>query len=276
MEKEELIYNFASLLKAQRYRFSTIKVYRSAIDSFLTFFNGNDLRLLPPEFIQTYIDSRTPPGRLSTAYYCQAAAAIRLFYKKILNTELKLNYPEKRINKLPFILNTEQVKFLLGNIKNIKHQALLSLIYSAGLRLSEIINLKKSSVFMAERRIDIIPDSSAKKRSVMISGKMFLLLEEYFKYHKPVCWLFETNKNQQYSPRTIQQIFKNALISSSIKCEATVQTLRHSFAVHLLEEGIDIRVIQQILGHKSIKSTLVYSHLSSTKLSKIANPFDIY
>jgi site-specific recombinase XerD len=272
MDKEEILAEFTSLLINKRYSYNSIKIYKNAVGLLLSSVNIEELLVQPDDSINKYLDS-FHQYKYSSSYNIQAAAAIKLLCKEVLKKDINLTYPHIRIQKLPLVLTTEQVKALLININNIKYRALLSLIYSAGLRLNELINMKKSSVDISGRIINIADDND-KYRQAVLSEKMSLLLNEYYKSYHPNKWLFENNKNMQYSPRTVQLIFKKQLLASGLNCEASVQTLRHSFAVHMFEEGIDIRVIQQLLGHKSIKSTLIYTRLSSIKISKIVNPFD--
>jgi len=148
------------------------------------------------------------------------------------------------------------------------------MIYSAGLRLSEVIEMKLNDIDSKRMLIKIVQEKGKKDRYVMLSEKLLIILREYYKEYKPKEYLFEGQKGGKYSARSVQAIFKEALRNSKINKEASVHTLRHSFATHLLESGTDIRIIQQLLGHSSLKTTQIYTQASSSKISEIKSPLD--
>ncbi len=148
--------------------------------------------------------------------------------------------------------------------------------YSAGLRISELINLRISNIDSSRRQIKIHQSKGKKDRMTLLSGKMLVLLREYFKEHKPKDWLFEGQKGGKYSTTSIQKVFQRAKNAAGIRKHATVHTLRHSFATHLLEAGTDLRYIQELLGHGSSKTTEIYTHVSTRQISKIKSPLDSF
>ncbi|MEW6005932.1 MAG: tyrosine-type recombinase/integrase [Stygiobacter sp.] len=155
-----------------------------------------------------------------------------------------------------------------------KHRAIISTIYSCGLHISEAINLKISDIDSSSMSIKIVNARGKNDRTVMLSEKLLELLGEYFKEYKPNIYLFEGQFGEKYSARSIQQIFNNAVKKSKIKKKVTVHTLRHSFASHLLDNGTDIRFIQELLGHKHLSTTRIYTHINPISVKKIKSPFD--
>lgn len=181
----------------------------------------------------------------------------------------------KMAHVLPNVLSKEEIKRILNAPKNIKHKAMLCLLYSCGLRRSEILNLKISHVD-SKRKLLIIKQAKGKKdRVVPLSEKIIVQLQEYYKLYRPKIWLFEGQKPEEnYNERSLASVLKQALAISKIKKPVTLHWLRHSYATHLLENGTDLRYIQEILGHKSSKTTEIYTHVSTKSLQNIKSPFD--
>jgi len=172
-------------------------------------------------------------------------------------------------------LSKEEIKLILNSPKNIKHKAMLCLLYSCGLRRSEILNLKITHVD-SKRKLLIIKQAKGKKdRVVPLSEKIIFQLQEYYKLYRPKIWLFEGQyPGEQYSERSLASVLKQALSIAKIKKPVSLHWLRHSYATHLLENGTDLRYIQEILGHKSSKTTEIYTHVSTKSLQNIKSPFD--
>ena len=148
------------------------------------------------------------------------------------------------------------------------------LIYSASLRLGELLNLEPGDIESETMKIHIGQSKGKKDRYIMFSENVLNLLREYYKLYKPKDYIIEGQKGGRYSPKSVQNIFKSALKKAGIKKKATVLTLRHSFATHLLDEGTDIRYIQELLGHKKLETTQIYTHVSSYSINKIKSPAD--
>jgi integrase/recombinase XerD len=185
-----------------------------------------------------------------------------------------LHRPKKE-KTLPNVLSKEEVKMILEAHTNIKHKVMLSLIYSCGLRRSELLNLKPSDID-SKRGIVIIRKAKGKKdRIAPLSEKILILLREYYKLYKPQTWLFEGQEpNVQYDERSLSNVLNQALKKTSITKPVSLHWLRHSYATHLLESGTDLRYIQELLGHKSSKTTEIYTHVSTREIQKIKSPFD--
>ncbi|MFG6686515.1 tyrosine-type recombinase/integrase [Mariniflexile sp. HNIBRBA6329] len=211
----------------------------------------------------------------SISYQNQCINGIKKFldYKGVEVEALELERPRKE-KKLPVVLNIEELKQIFDQTHNIKHKTLLSLIYSAGLRIGEAINLKVKDIDSKRMLIHIRGAKGKKDRYTLLSEMFLDLLRIYYKQYKPKVYLFEGQGGEQYSSSSAQSVLKSAVSKAGLKKQVTLHTLRHSFATHLLENGTDIRYIQELLGHSSPKTTMIYTHVSETSIRKIKNPFD--
>jgi len=211
---------------------------------------------------------------ISASQQNQRINAIKFYYEQLLGRQkeyYQLHRPHKE-QRLPQVLSEEEIAKILKTITNLKHRCILSLIYSAGLRLSETVNFKVNDI-NSDRNLIIIHNGKGKKdRTTVLSRSILALLREYYLKYRPRLYLFEGFPGKKYSPRSIQAIFKKALERSGIKRHATVHTLRHSFATHLLERGTDLRYIQSLLGHFSSKTTEVYTHVTKIGFEKNQQP----
>ena len=172
------------------------------------------------------------------------------------------------------MLSEEEVTAILKTITNIKHKALIMTIYSGGLRISELINLKVKDIDSDRMQIRVQQSKGKKDRYTLLSQKTLLILRQYFKEYKPKEWLFEGEGDGEYSQKAIQNILKRAVLKAGIKKRITVHSLRHSFATHLLENGTDLRYIQNLLGHSNSKTTEIYTHITTKGFDQIKNPLD--
>lgn len=181
--------------------------------------------------------------------------------------------PENQ-KKLPEVLSEQEVTKIFKQIHNLKHKCIIYLIYSAGLRLTEVVHLKISDINSDRKQIFIRSAKGNKDRYVILSETILQLLRKYYKEYQPKVWLFEGQNGGKYSKRSVQTIFTRAAKNSGVNKHATIHTLRHSFATHLLEHGTDLRYIQELLGHKSSKTTEIYAHITYTAKNKIVSPLD--
>ncbi|MFK7796817.1 MAG: tyrosine-type recombinase/integrase [Aureispira sp.] len=267
---------FRNLLIQKNYAPNTIKSYSSVLN---TFFNDQklDAQEINTQIIQAYIHKKIIVEELSISSQKQIIGAINLFYKELHNKHIDIDYlyPYRK-QQLPIIFSQEEVQKLLDCLKNIKHKAVLTCIYSAGLRVSEVVRLKIDDITPSQMTINIQGIKGYKDREVMLSEKLLILLKNYYKIYQPQYWLFEGPQGNPYTTTSIQKVFRKALQKANISKKASVQTLRHSFATHLLEQGIDIRHVQEFLGHNSIKTTQRYIHLANTSKSVIKSPLDTF
>ncbi len=262
---------------SKRYSPSTIKTYIGALSVFLTYFKEKAVEEIGNDDVIQFNNEYILKRGLSSSYQNQAVNAIKLFYrlldKTVLNTEL-VHRPRKE-KLLPNVLSKQEIAAILKAHANIKHRAMLSLIYSCGLRRSELLHLKLTDID-SKRQLVIIRQSKGKKdRIVPLSEKILQLLRDYYKIHKTKTWLFEGQiQGEPYSEKSLESILKQAVSKSGIRKPVTLHWLRHSYATHILESGTDLRYIQELLGHKSSKTTEIYTHVSTRSIQQIKSPFD--
>lgn len=273
----DFIEQFTKLLEIKRYSYKTIRTYRNAINVFLSAFPCFNPDSISQKEIEEFINEKVTHENISQSYQKILVGAIKFFLNDMLRKNFKLDYlmPSRHEHRLPSYLTKEEISLIINSIDNLKHKAIISAIYGAGLRLSELLQLKISDIDSNRMLIRVSQSKGKRDRFVMLSGKLLNLLREYYKVYQPKKYLFEGQKGGQYSPRSVQAIFKKALKKTNITKKASVHTLRHSFATHLLESGTDIRVIQQLLGHNSIKTTQIYTQVSSSKIANIKSPLDL-
>ncbi len=226
--------------------------------------------------IKNYLDYLADEKKAAASTLNCAVNALRFYYGVILGKDFVYRVKRaKKDKKLPAILSKEEVKALIDSYKNIKHRLIITLIYSAGLRLSEAVNMQIADIDKERKLIHIRASKNKKDRYTLLSDNIMPLLKMYIQNYQPQNWLFEgQGKGLKISGRTVQAIFQQGIIKTGIKKNASVHSLRHSFATHLLENGTDIRYIQEILGHESSKTTEIYTHVAEKDLRKIISPLD--
>lgn len=230
------------------------------------------------ETANTYIFDLLEVKKASHSYCNQAINAIKLYLRLNSNINenelLRLVRPKKE-RKLPKVLSQQEVKKLLDVTINVKHKTAFMLAYSCGLRVSEVIHMTKNDIDY-DRMLVIIGQSKGRKdRISTLSLKMYNQLEAYYAMYRPKHYIFEnTSRTAPLTERTLQKVFNNSVEKADISKHVTFHSLRHSFATHLLDSGVDIRYIQELLGHSSTKTTEIYTHVSTASLQKIINPLD--
>lgn len=266
---------YSRLLKLKNYSLNTINSYSHCFEKFLGHFKGKDIDSLTKDQVTDYLYQESEKG-LSSAYQNQLINAIKFYFEKVMGRKKEFyNIPRaKRPQKLPVVFSEDEIITLLAQVKNLKHKCVLYLIYSSGLRISEAVKMKISDID-STRSLILVRDAKGKKdRTTLLSHKLLNMLREYYKEYRPKEYLFEGETGGQYSVKAIQNVFNKALASSGIKKKATVHSLRHSFATHLLERGTDLRYIQELLGHNSSKTTEIYTHITKKGMDKIVSPLD--
>lgn len=227
--------------------------------------------------IETYMYYLLNNCKCSHSYVNQAISSIKFLYKYVLkkgNVVYELPRPKKE-KKLPNVLSEEEVIDILDKVSNYKHKAILYLVYSAGLRVGEVVRLKVEDIDSKRMLIHVKQGKGRKDRYTILSQVSLEILRKYASIEKPKDWLFPGGKEGTFlTERSVQKVFKKACEKANINKEVSVHTLRHSFATHLLEGGTDLRYIQELLGHKSSKTTEIYTHVSKTNLNKIESPLD--
>jgi integrase/recombinase XerD len=275
-ERKIVPQEYVEQLDRMRYSVNTKRIYISFFTQFINYFPT----ILPDEIsdeqINEFMKYLVNKREVAASTQNQAINAIKFYYekvKKLQRTVYALERPIKE-SRLPHVLSEKEVMQVLRATGNLKHRAMLWLIYSAGLRRGELINMKISDIDSDRMVIFISGGKGKKDRITILSEKLLRLLRAYFKEYRPKVWLFEGPPGEPYSSSSLQKVFGSAVQKSGVRKNATLHTLRHSFATHLLEAGTDIRYIQALLGHNSSKTTEIYTHVTHKALGKIKSPLD--
>ncbi len=267
---------FERWMLSKRYSENTIKTYTDALGSFLKFYHDKKIEELNNADIINYNNDYIIKNELSASFQNQVVNAIKLFFGVIKNTKIDIEniVRPKKPKTLPNILSPEDVESLINALSNIKHKTMLALIYSGGLRRSELIKMRINDIDSKRMIVTIRGAKGNKDRIVPLSETALELLRTYYKECKPKEYLFEGQKGEQYSDRSLEEVFNKAKKLAQINKNCTLHTLRHSYATHLLEGGTNLRYIQELLGHKSPKTTQIYTHVSSEGLGKVTSPLE--
>lgn len=228
------------------------------------------------EDLERFNYERILSRKLSAPYQNQVINALKLYFRRFQSKHFdpdKIERP-KEGTKLPTILNLKEVERLLLCTHNFKHRTMLMLIYSCGLRRGELLGLQIRDIDSKRMLIHIRSSKGNKDRMVPLSNKMLKQLRQYYRAYRPKTLLFEGADGGTYGATSLQKVFKRSATCADIKKHVTLHTLRHSYATHMLESGINLRYIQEILGHRSSKTTEIYTHVQSDDLSKLLNPMD--
>lgn len=267
---------YLSKLRELRYSEKTLKVYRSSFEEFINYYREIELNDITEKMITDFLLQLVTVRKVSSSFQNQSINAIKFYFEKVLKKERRvylIDRPRKE-QKLPTVLNMEEVTLLINSILNIKHKAIVMLAYSSGLRLGELVNLKIKDIDSKRMQIRVEQSKGKKDRYTILSKRMLEVFREYYKQYKPKEWIFEGATGGQYSPRSIQNIVQEAVKKAGIRKKAGVHTLRHTFATHLLEAGTDLRYIQSLLGHESSKTTEIYTHITTKGFDQIVSPLD--
>jgi site-specific recombinase XerD len=263
-------------LKLRGYSPKTLKAYVYVVHSFVRYHKRPAEQMGSSE-ARAYVLHLIEDKQLASSTANQAVCALRFFYTKVLRCPFDLqDLPfGKRRRTLPSVLTEKEIVALLEAEQNLKHRAILMTLYSGGLRLQEALQLRPCDIDSADMRIHIRSGKGGKARYVMLSHTLLDTLRKYFKLYKPRKWLFcGQNPEEPLNPRSVQRMIKQAATAAGLRKPVTAHVLRHSFATHLLERGTNLRYIQELLGHSSIKTTMIYTHVSRRVLSKVVSPLD--
>ena len=259
-----------------RYSESTIRTYTNMLQQFFSYYHAYKPQEITNEQINSYLRYLIQEREVSESTQNQAINAIKFYYEKVLGGIRQTYYVERpRKGKyLPTVLSEKETIALLKASKNLKHKTILTIIYSCGLRISEVLNIKLDHIDYDSNRIHIVSAKGKKDRYVPLANMAKKLLDIYIRKINPEEYLFEGVKGGQYTATSIQKFIKKYSKEAGIKKHVTPHTLRHSFATHLLEKGTDLRYIQHLLGHNSSKTTEIYTHITQIGMDKIKNPLD--
>jgi site-specific recombinase XerD len=263
-------------LQELRYTKNTIKTYPSMFEEFINYYNTHDIDQIGDKLIIEFLQYLVIDRKVSASYQNQSINAIKFYYERVMGGKRKFYFLDRplKVVKLPNVLNVDEITDTIKLVKNIKHKAIIMITYGGGLRLNEVINLKIKDIDSKRMQIFVRQAKGRKDRYTLLSKKVLPVLREYYKEYKPKEWLFEGVNGHQYSESSVYTIVKEAFERAGIKKKASTHTLRHCFGTHLLENGTDIRYIQMLMGHSSIKTTEIYTHMTTKGFDKIENPLD--
>ncbi|MGL1888034.1 MAG: site-specific integrase [Reichenbachiella sp.] len=264
-------------LELRRYALNTARTYISLFEKFINHYPINDDVInLDENDIRKYISTLVQQGK-SDSFINQTINAIKFYYEVVHEMPNRFYAIERPIKRetLPKVLSKIEILELIKHTNNIKHRCIISLLYSAGLRRGELLNLKPIDIESERMMIKVRDAKGGKDRYTLLSNTILADLRLYFAKHQPQTYLFEGLPNQQYSATSVVKIIKRAAEFAGIKKNVTPHMLRHSFATHLLESGTDLRFIQILLGHNSSKTTEIYTHVANSCFMNIKNPLDL-
>ncbi len=255
---------------------NTVKAYVLHVSGFVRYF-GKSPTELDRSHIYQYLLHLTKEKGVSVAYRDQAVSALKFLYGRVLGRPFiadSLPRPKKE-HKLPAVLSAGEVKKFLGAVRNIKHLAILMLMYSAGLRVGEVVKLKVADIDSDRCMIHVRGAKGRKDRYTLLSDVALEVLRMYWRLNRPEVWLFPGDrKDRHITIRSVQKVVEQTRRRAGIRKYFSAHTLRHSFATHLLENGTDLRYIQELLGHRSSKTTEVYTHVTKRDIVRITSPLD--
>ena len=263
-------------LEIKKYANNTVKTYVSCFEKFMNHYHESDIDDLNENDIRKYILSLVQNNQ-STSYINQAINSIKFYYEVVNgmpNRFYAIERPRKE-RKLPVVLSKEDVLKVIDSTNNLKHKCIVSLLYSAGLRRSELLNLIPQDIDSRRMVIRVNGAKGNKDRFTLLSKTILSDLREYFKQYRPEEYLFEGKYGGKYNANSVFKIVSNAAIKAGIRVKVSPHVLRHSFATHLLESGTDLRYIQILLGHNSSKTTEIYTHVATNNFNSIKNPLDL-
>jgi len=275
-EERDPIYNLERELKIRGFSQKTVKSYLYYNKNLLKY-NDKSPKFVNTDDIKEYL-LFLKNKNLSNATINVAINAIKFYYTQILRRRFFLNkkiFRTKKAQKLPEVLTKLEVRKILAQIQNVKYKLILGLMYSSGLRISEVVSVKVRDFDFENNLLRIVQGKGKKDRNTILSKKVAIVMEKYLRGKNSKDYAFESSRGDALAKRSVQKIFSEALKKSGIKKSASCHSLRHSFATHLLEGGTDIRYIQELLGHKNLETTQIYTKVANNNLKKIKSPLDL-
>ncbi|MEM9721880.1 MAG: site-specific integrase [Bacteroidota bacterium] len=262
-------------LRLQRYSYRTVKTYTSFFKQLLCFYPDTHPETLDKKALMKFLLDGVKVKRWSDSTQNQAVNSVKFYYEKVLGQERTFyELRPKKSFKLPEVFSENEVIAILKSIPNLKHKTILMLIYSAGLRIGESVNMRKVDIDLERKTVFVKAGKGKKDRYSIVSDKLVETLKGYLTEYRPQYWLFEGPDGGPYSTSSIRKIFRRAVAKAGANPYTTVHTLRHSFATHLLERGMDLRYIQVLLGHNSSETTEIYTHITRKAKEKLCSPLD--
>ncbi|MCB0383537.1 MAG: tyrosine-type recombinase/integrase [Psychroserpens sp.] len=272
-----LVTYYSKYLRGKRYSKSTIDSYSFLVTDFFAYSRSKELQELTLRQVELYIEDVFLKRKYSVSTQRQLVSALKLlksFCPEVGYDVLELERPKKD-RKLPVVLSKEEIINLIRLTRNLKHRAIIALIYSCGLRISELIQLEIKHIDINRKQLLIKNAKGRKDRYVIIADSFMPLLHNYLTTYEPKFYFVEGQKGRHYSAESIRKFLKMSCKRAGIHKRVTPHTLRHSYATHLLENGIDLRYIQELLGHAKPETTMIYTHVAQKDLLAIKSPLDI-
>jgi site-specific recombinase XerD len=267
---------FLDKLELKKYAYNTSRTYINHFEKFINFHKEKEIDSMDEQDIKQYLQHLIRQN-VSDSYLNQAINSIKFYYEIVCgmpNRYYAIDRPRKK-ERLPEVLSLEEIRKIIDATSNIKHRCILSLLYSAGLRRGELINLKIKDIESKRMMVRVTQGKGNKDRYTTLSENTLKDLRKYYEDHQPKEYLFEGPNGGPYSASSIRKILNKAAKLAGIQRRVTPHMLRHSFATHLMENGTSIRHIQEFLGHKSSKTTEIYTHVAIKDFGRIKNPLDL-
>ncbi|WP_159023957.1 tyrosine-type recombinase/integrase [Formosa sp. L2A11] len=268
---------YRNYLRGKRYSESTVMSYLTLIADVIEFYDGKPLDQLNNRVIEAFVEQVMVPKKYAISTHRQLISTVKhfkAFYPACQISEPELLRPKKD-RLLPTVLSQPQILDLIRCTENLKHRTIIALIYSCGLRIGEVINLKLNALDLDRRQLVVKQGKGRKDRYIILAESCLPLLNNYVFTYQPKLYVFEGQNQPQYSTESIRAFLKRSCKKAKITKRVTPHTLRHSYATHLLEQGIDIRYIQELLGHSKPETTMIYTHVSKKDLLHIKSPLDV-
>lgn len=271
------IARFRRWMEANRYPESTVRTYTSMMVRFLRFVSPREAGDCTSDDLIRIADEYIIPRGLSYSFQNQMISVVKKFYQHNYKSVMdpgRIERPRTR-HRLPNVLSKDEVRMILSALTNEKHRVMLSLIYACDLRRSELLHLMPADIEKGRKLLSIKQSKGFKDRIIPVSDKTIEMVETYINHYRPQKYLFEGQwPGKMYSASSLEKVLKSACEKAGLGREISLHWLRHSYATHLLEVGTDLRYIQELLGHKSSRTTEIYTHVTSSTLQKIRSPFD--
>jgi site-specific recombinase XerD len=255
---------------------NTIKTYTWFVNQFLHHFRGQDIGQLTGAVIRDYLFKNITFQSYSRSYQNQQINAIKRYYEYVYQrelTDMDLPRPKKGF-RIPKVISRADIQNMLDVTENLKHKTIIALLYGCGLRLNELIHIKVGDIDFEENTLFVNQGKGDKQRVVPIGLVLEKVLRTYLVSYLPESYLFYGRQNKKYTDKSVQKVVKHAALKAGVAQWVTPHVLRHSFATHLLEDGVDLRIIQVLMGHKSSKTTEIYTYVSRKNIARIKNPLE--
>ncbi len=276
LAQRDILNAFYRYLKGKRYSQSTVETYSMLVADFIAFHTKKEVSSLTNRDVELFIERVYLARKYSISTQRQFISALKLFtvyYPETAIDNVQLERPKKD-NYLPTVLSKNEVLRLIRHTKNLKHRAIIALIYSCGLRISELINLRIRDIDINRKQVLVKNAKGRKDRNVILAQSFLPLLQNYITTYAPEVFFAENSPGVTYSAGSVRKFIKRSAKAAGILKNVTPHTLRHSYATHLLENGIDLRYIQSLLGHAKPETTMIYTHVSKKDLLQIESPLD--